>query len=443
MRRIARARTLSVLVTGLTLAGYSVSLLRERATAFAYGTSAELDGFLVALTAVTLIAITSSRALYDPLVLTLSALRESDRVAAARLARAVLGASAAVLALATAALVFANEAMTDLIAPGLTQHSAEVAFRMTTILVPAVLLLGTWELARAVLHAWDEFVLSSVLPVVATGITFVAIVSFAPAIGIAALAYGTLAGAAAQFTLVLVYLARAGVLGVRGLPARADVRGLVAPALVGLVLVAVGNGSIAIDRVLGSLLPEGRISALNYAARLVDVATVVAVSGVATVMYPRFARMRASGQGAAVVRALRASVAATVLAAFAIMAVLVPFAEPVVGLLFGTGRFDDASRRVTGEALAVYALSLPFVATALILARALYSFRKFRALMITGVLFLAIKLAVGLALVASLQHSGVALATVIAYVAVSPIGPLIVARAVRRGEANVPYERVP
>lgn len=410
-----RSRGLSAAITVFALVGYVAALLRERATAGAYGAGRDLDAFVVANTAVGVIALTLGRALYDPLVVTLASARARDLSAARALTRvAILGMAVALLAGALL-LALLRAPLVAAIAPATQSDTLAESARLALYLAPSVVLLGLGEIARAALHGHQEFVVSSVVPIANTLVVLACVVLLAPSRGIEALVLGTILGGTLQLALALGALTRSRAINVTGAGANPnDVRALLAPFGAGLALTALSSLLIVVDRALASALPEGRIAALNYAARLLEVATILASTGVATVAYPLLARLRAGARHAEFARVFRLSLVGTLLIAVPGALVLAVFAAPVVTVLLGTGRFDEIAQRITGESLAAYSLALPFLAAGSVLARTLYALRRIRLLIMQGVLFLLVKVAVGLALVGLLQHVGVALSTGVA-----------------------------
>lgn len=412
---IRRLAGLSTWVTGLTIAGYGITLLRERATAAAYGASADLDAFLVASTITAFASVTVSRSIYDGLVPAIAGARAKDPRTAAALARGVVLALGAILLAFTIVVAFVPEFLVGLIAPGLAPATRAEASQITRFLAASIMLGGLSEVMRALLHGYEEFVFSSLLPVPGAFVVLGAIVFGAPVYGINALAAGTIAAAAVQLVGGGLVLARAGVFAESGID-RAGLRALVAPAALSLVLTAVATLSLTIDRYLGSQLPEGRIAILNYASKMVDVAAVATAGGIATVIYPRLARVRAASGDLGMWRPVALSIGATLALAVPLAIWLVVAAEPTVRIILGAGKFDAAAQQLTADSLRVYALALPFIGASFVLGRTLYVLRRLRVLLVQGALFVGVKLSVGLLLLGPLQHLGIAASQVLATV---------------------------
>src|SRR5688500_15187280 len=88
----------TVVVTTLTIVSCGVARVRERANAAAFGTTREIDAYLVASSVIALLAITPSRALYEGLVLSIAPAATAARHEASAISRAALGIGTVVLA---------------------------------------------------------------------------------------------------------------------------------------------------------------------------------------------------------------------------------------------------------------------------------------------------------------------------------------------------------
>lgn len=408
--RIASDRQATLFVTAFTIVSYGVALLRERANAAAYGTSAELDAYLVASSAISLIAITPSRALYEGLVLTIASHREREPDLAAATARAAVGLGVLVLAGLTAFGLLVVPALAHAIAPDMAPDRMAEVQRISVLLLPSIVGLGLWEITRGALHGFQEFFRSSVVPIIAPLVTFVMVTTLSGSIGIDALVWGSIAGASAQALVAVVMLVRREVrlTLTRDLVDARLLRVMTGPVAASATLAALAMLWVAADRFLASSLPEGRIAALNYASRISDVASIVAVTGIATVAFPQLARSARAARGAEFSRLLKKSVLETALGALPLTIVFVALARPVVHLLLGAGRFDAESERVTTEALIAYMIFLPLTAPAAVIARSVYALGMLRLLVAQGAVVLLAKIAIGLILRDPFQHIGVA-----------------------------------
>lgn len=422
--RFSREGRATMLVTALTIVSYGVALLRERANAAAFGTSREIDAYLVASGVIALLAITPSRALYEGLVLSIAPATSSARDEASAVSRAALGVGTLVLAAGSGVSLLLTGVLVRAAAPDLPPDGIATAEAIASALIPSIVALGLWEISRGILHGYREFVGSSLLQIVAPLVTFGMVTATSERLGIVSLVMGSVAGAGLQAALALVVVARQGVpFSVsRSLLDLSRLRALGGPLVASGTLVGLAMLWVAADRFLGSSLPEGRIAALNYAARISDVVGVVALTGIATVAFPDLARSARSASASEFSRLLRRSVAATAAAALLLTIAFALFAQPIVHVLLGAGRFDAESERVTTEALLAYLAFLPLTTPAAVIARSVFALGMLRFLVAQSALVVAIKVILGLMLRGPYEHVGVAAASGLATI----VGSLLV-----------------
>jgi putative peptidoglycan lipid II flippase len=233
-----------------------------------------------------------------------------------------------------------------------------------------------------------------------------------PAIGVAA---GVLIGGAAQLLFQVPFLMRHGLhlwrRSARMQPALNRMARLMVPAVLGG---AVYQINILVGTLLASTLAEGSVSYLYYADRLVEFPLgVVAMAGAAAAL-PSMAREAAAGN----VRALRDTFAyAFRLVSFVTIpatAGLILLREPIVALLFMRGEFGAVDVRLTAQALSYYAIGLWAFAAVRIAVAAFFALQDSRTPFHAAIVSILANLLLGLVLMNSLAHSGMALATSLA-----------------------------
>ncbi|MEV2271399.1 lipid II flippase MurJ [Nonomuraea africana] len=117
------------------------------------------------------------------------------------------------------------------------------------------------------------------------------------------------------------------------------------------------QGQVLVERFVGSSLPEGSISHLNYAQKIAQVPMILSLI-VATVTFPHLVRAITAGDGAAVWRRLTDDVVVAAAIVLAATAVLVVCAPDIVRVLLQHGAFTDADAEATAQIMRVYSLGL-------------------------------------------------------------------------------------
>ncbi len=357
-----------------TLVSRLLGFLRDAAVAWGFGTGFGADAFLAAFRIPNLfrrlLGEGSLSSAFVPVMaetLVRAGRREAQELAAS--ATRVLA-----LALTGAGLVgmLAAPLVVHVVAPGFSGAKFELTLGLTRLMLPYLLAAGIAALWMGTLNVLGSFAAPAATPALLN------IAMIAGALGVApiatrpesVLATAVLVGGGAQMVFLFFCLARQGV----GFQRAART---VTPALrrAARLMLPVGLGSavyqinVLVGGLLASFLPEGSVSCLYYAERLVEFPLgVVAVAG-ATAVLPTLAREAALGD--------RPGLAATLAYAFRMSAfVMLPataglllLAEPVVALLFQRGAFGAESVRLTSQAVSYYAVGLMGVAAARMVAR--------------------------------------------------------------------------
>ena len=409
---LARDATLTM---SLILLSRLLGFVRERAVAEVFGRTAETDAFKAAFNIPDLMyfllvggAITAA---FIPVFT--GYLARGQEVEGWRVASTfVNGTVAALVVLTLAGMAFAPQ-LAPLVAYAFTGRQRELLVELMRWMFPAVFFTALAGLGIGVLNSYRRFSLPLVGPIVYNAAIIASAYLLGPHMGIRGMAVGTVVGAALNATFQWLQVARwhwrwqpvleLGHEGVRRLYR------IMAPALFGLSITQL---SLIVSTSLASTLPEGAITALGLANRVMQFPLGIFAMGVSTVTYPAMAAHAALGEmqrfGAMVTASLRGVLFFTVPSAVG----LGVLAEPVVRVLFEAGQFSWEDSRATAEALRYYAGALVFQSAIQILTRAFYSQQDTRTPVRVSAMALALNTALSLALLrwTTLEHSGLALA---------------------------------
>jgi putative peptidoglycan lipid II flippase len=184
-----------------------------------------------------------------------------------------------------------------------------------------------------------------------------------------------------------------------------------APAVLGASVYQISN---LVDTLLASLLPEGSVSYLYYADRLVQFPLGVFAIALATAVLPSLSRQAAledtEGLRTSFLYAMNLVFFITIPATLGLMVLR----EPIVQLLFERGAFDRQTTVMTAEALLYYAVGLWAVSGGRILTSTFYSLQDTETPVKIAVLSLLTKIALSVLLMGPMRHGGLALATSLA-----------------------------
>ncbi len=183
---------------------------------------------------------------------------------------------------------------------------------------------------------------------------------------------------------------------------------LVLPVFLGKTIMQI---NALIDRSIASTLPEGSVSALNYANRIFGVVTSVFVVSLVMAIFPKLSRQNAHKNVASIKRTTRSALGMVALIVLPISAALIWFAEPIVRILFERGAFDETAVQLTADCLIFYSIGLIFYSFKDVLVNVFYSMQKSQIPTANSVVTVILNVILNLLLVRVMEHSGLALAT--------------------------------
>ncbi len=235
---------------------------------------------------------------------------------------------------------------------------------LTRIMFPYVFFICLVALCMGILNALGHFAAPALAPVLLNlamigALVGVSLLSADSLLRVRVLAWGVLAGGLMQLLLQVPFLIKAGLRFWEKAslyhPALKKVALLMLPAVFGA---AVYQVNILVGRMLATMLPEGSVTYLYYADRLVQFPLgVFAISGAMAVL-PSMSRQAAAKDYEAVVDTFGYSLKLIFFISLPAMTGLIVLREPVVALLFQHGRFGGEAVRMTAYALLLYAVGL-------------------------------------------------------------------------------------
>lgn len=370
--RLARS---AALVAALTAGSQLLGFVRDAVIAAVFGATAAVDAYLVAQGVMNLVLGLLAGAVAKALVPPLSrAVEAGEPERAHRTVRVALTVTVSVLVCASAVVAVAAEPVLAVLAPGFDDRTAELAVRLTrVVLVATVFVAGTNVLAAAA-QAHRRFFWAGVQGVPFNLVMIAAAGLFGARYGVTALAVGFVVGSAARFAVQLPAVRSIGCslrpsLRLRDSGFREVVR-MVPPLLVGS---AVTNVNTLVDRAVGSGGSEGTIAALNYGWRLVGLADTLLVAAAVTALYPALGAVGGAERRGELRELVRRSTGVALVALTPVAVVLAVAAGPVVELVIGRGAFDERAVRLTALAVAWYAAALVALGVRELAARACYA----------------------------------------------------------------------
>ncbi|MFD8752664.1 lipid II flippase MurJ [Kitasatospora sp. NPDC059577] len=369
----------------LSAAGSALGLLRDLLLARYFGANQGTDAFLVAWTvpetAAPLLIEDAMSFLMVPAFALALVLREEDPDApdpVRQLVRATLPwLLLALTGLALAAALGAPQ-LVELLAPGLPDPG--LAVTCTRITAITVLPFGLVGYLAAALRAHHRFTAPAGIYVVHNLGILAVLLGFHASLGVRSAALGVAAGSLLMAGLLVgpfLRRLRQGPPGARTGRARRSPQALV---LMPLALLPVGaftltrQAQVFVERYLGSALPPGTISHLNYAAKVSQLAMTAGIL-ICTVTFPLVARALAAGDLTAARDRVEKDLGQAAAVVLLGTAFLMACAPSVVSLLFERGAFGPGDTAATADVIRVYSFGLPAQALIGVMIRPYFSLR--------------------------------------------------------------------
>ena len=401
-----------------TLVSRVLGFVRDVVVARAFGAGPVTDAFFVAFRVPNLLRRLLAEGALSTAIIPVFAesLHRGGRAEFIRIVRATTGVAIVVLCVVSGLGMLLAPWIVRIMAPGWTADPplVELAGSLTRLMFPYLLLVGLAALAMGALNAQHRFFTAALGPAVLNVAMIVSVLMLAGRMSppIFSLAVGVLAGGLGQLLVQLPELSRLGVplrpSSEWSHPAVRAMAGRLWPAVFALAAVQV---TVLVNTLLASLLPQGTVSYLYYADRVMEFPLGVFGIALATAVLPGMAAQAARGEHRALTEtfgfALRLSAFIAVPAAVGLLAL----GYPIVRLLFQRGEFSPADAVATTQALAGYAVGLPAFSATRIAAQTFYALGDTRTPVWAGFASVVANVALAFALMWPLKHAGLALAS--------------------------------
>jgi len=155
-------------------------------------------------------------------------------------------------------------------------------------------------------------------------------------------------------------------------PAIRRVGRLMIPGIFGL---GISQINFAVSRMIASVLEEGSVSSLYYATRVQELTMGLFSIALSIALLPTFSELAAQQDIGGMKKTLSFSLKLIFLVTFPAMVGLFVLNRPIIQVLFQRGVFDAQSTTMSASCLLFFALGLPFVSGARIIAPAFYSLK--------------------------------------------------------------------
>lgn len=349
------------------------------------------------------------------------------------LARSAMRMLSIILAATAVVGIMAAPLIVHIIAPGFTNspEKYQLCVDLTRFIFPYIFFIGLVALCMGILNVLDHFAAPALAPVFLNLAMITSVLLLSPHLErpVFGLAVGVLLGGLLQLLLQIPFLLKNGVRFWQKTkiyhPGLKRIGLLMLPAVFGA---AVYQINMVIGTLLASLLPEGSVSYLYYADRLVQFPLGIFAIAAATAVLPSLSKQVAEKDFDGLRETFCHAMNFVLFITIPAMAGLVVLREPIVRLLFERGAFDAATVRLTAVALLYYCAGLWAFAAVRIVVSMFYALQDTKTPVKMAVVSIGVNIVMGIVLMGPLKHGGLALATSLA----SVVNLLLLVWALRR-----------
>lgn len=416
-KRIAGAATVISAATSLSrVLGY----VRDAAIAYVFGAGLLADAFFMAFRISNLLrrlvgegALTSS---FVPIFTEEKHKRSTE--SARELSSSVFTLFAIILMAVCALGMFFSEEIVRVMAPGFVvdPEKFSLTVSLTRLLFPYMVFIGLMAIAMGVLNSFRHFAAPALAPVFFNLAIIASVFAIAPLLvsPVYSIVIGVLVGGILQLAIQLPYLAKFGMTPRLSFkfsdPAIKRIFLLMAPATFGIGIYQL---NLFVTMWFSSSLPEGAVSYLYYAGRLMELPLGIFAVSVTTAVLPTLSEQVAKKEWDGVKGSLSFAVRLVNFVTIPATIGLVVLAVPIVDALFRRGEFTAVDAAGTAAALFWYALGLVPVAVSRIFISVFYSMKDTATPVWVAFVAFVVNAAFCFALVGPMGHEGLALATTI------------------------------
>jgi putative peptidoglycan lipid II flippase len=323
-------------------------------------------------------------------------------------------------------IIFAGP-LISVLAPGFDAEKSAFAVELTRIMFPFILLVSLAALAMGMLNARNVFGIPALassffnLGSIVGGVTLAYWMDphFGPR-SLIGMALGTLIGGFLQMAVQFPSLRKVGFtfhfdFGWRD-PQVRRVLILMLPAVIAASAVQV---NVMVNSIFASFLPDGAVSWLSYAFRLMQLPLGVFGVAIATVTLPAVSKIAAGGDMGhfreTLAKAMRLALFLTLPATIG----LVLMSDRIIGLIYERGKFSAIDTGQTGGALKFYAVGLMAYSCIKVLSPAFYALERKWTPMVVSFISIGLNVLLNWQLTfhLGLGHRGLALSTGLAAIA--------------------------
>ena len=409
------------IVGAATLLSRILGFFRDAAIAWYFGAGHYSDAFIAAFRIPNLLRkLLGEGSISNAFVPVLTDYLAIDgRDEAFRLARSALWILSIILVVISSIGILLAPLIVKIIAPGFMDTPDKVALTivLTRIMFPYIFFIGLVALCMGILNVFGHFAAPALAPVLLNLAIIFSVFFLCPHLNtpVLGLAIGVIIGGILQLLLQLPVMAGHGFKFWQktkiGHPGLKKMSRLMPPVILGG---AVYQVNVLVGTLLGSFLPEGSVSVLYFADRLVQFPLGVFAIAAATAVLPSLSRQASLNDLIGLKDTFGYAVRLTLFLTIPSMIGLIVLRVPIITMLFQRGEFSPQATLLTAQALLYYAIGLWAFSAVRIVAATFFALKDTRTPLVIATVSILANIGLGVVLMKPLAHAGLALATSLA-----------------------------
>jgi putative peptidoglycan lipid II flippase len=407
----------TLLVGGLTVLVHVATAGKELLIAYHFGTTDELDAFLIASLLPNLaVAVLGGSFSSAVLPFYIEIQQRDGRRAAYETYTNVLTVAIAILLMASTLFGLFIVPLLSVADIGFSPEKLRLTSWLFVLTLPTLLIKGITSIWSAVLNADNRFGSATFIPVVTPVMIIVALIEKGQEWGIYTLVIGALGGSLLEAILLAWRLSQ---LSIPVLPrwngwtpVLSRVMCQYGSLVAGAVLM---SSTTLVDQAMAATLGPGSVAALNYGGKVVSFTIAAGAMALGTAVLPHFSRMVAASDWSGLRHTLRTYVKWIAMATVPLTIAVIAFSEPLVRVMFQRGAFLAADTEVVSRVQAFLILQLPFYVTGILVVRLISSLKANFVLVWGCVLNFIVNVVLNYVLMQWLEVAGIALSTSVVY----------------------------
>lgn len=301
-----------------------------------------------------------------------------------------------------------------IVTPGFDPPQMARTVELTRIMLLSPILLALGAVATSMLNAGGRFGAAATAPIVYNLVIIAAALALGPWLGVTGIAVGVVLGSLGHLLVQLPPLLSTGFRPTATIdlaePQARQALALMAPRAIGLGVTQI---TFVVATSIASTLTVGAVTAFNISFTLLQIPVGVIGVPLGVVVFPALSREAATGRAEEFVGLLSRALRLLLFVMLPITGIGIVLRREVTDLLFGYGRFDEATLTLTASTLLAFMFGLAAHALIAVLARAFYARQDTRTPVLAAVASVVVNTSLAVVLSGRLGLPGVALAIAI------------------------------